>query len=110
MRDPPTEKITGFDFIFSVPPGLGQIAPRSLRSLFLDEKIKYPLNECFGLAVSLARSIVFLYSSSFVYKNISLENIIVLQLLLNRLRTPYLIGFERFRLAEGRIYMSGDAL
>ncbi|KAL5312959.1 hypothetical protein ACEPPN_019385 [Leptodophora sp. 'Broadleaf-Isolate-01'] len=110
VRDPSTKKITGFDFIFSIPPGLGQIDPRSLRSLFLDEKTKYPLNERFRLAVSLARSIVFLHSSSFVHKSISPENIIVLQSLPDRLGTPYLVGFERFRPAEGRTYMSGDVL
>ncbi len=110
VRDPSTEKITGFDFVFSIPAELSQTVPRSLRSILLDEKTKYPLNERFHLAVSLARSIVFLHSSSFVHKSISPENIIVLQLSQDRLGTPYLVGFERFRLAEGRTYMSGDVL
>jgi serine/threonine protein kinase len=78
VQDLFTEKIIGFDFIFSILPGFGQIDPYSFWSLFLDKKTKYPLNERFYLAVSLARSIVFLHSSSFVHKCISPENIIVL--------------------------------
>ena len=110
VRDPSTGKTTGFEFIFSAPLELGQRVPRSLRSLLSDQNTEYPLNERFHLAVSLARSIVFLHSSCFVHKSISPENIIVLQPSSNKLGTPFLVGFERFRLAEGRTYMSGDCL
>jgi hypothetical protein len=110
VRDPSTEKITGFDFIFSIPPEMGQTFPCSLRSLLSDQNTKYPLNERFHLAVSLARSIVFLHSSYFVHKSTSPENIIVLQSSSDKLGTPFLIGFEQFRFAEGRTYMSGDCL
>ncbi|KAF7505533.1 hypothetical protein GJ744_000695 [Endocarpon pusillum] len=110
VRDPSTEEITGFDLIFLIPPELDQRVPRSLRSLLSDQKTKYPLNERIHLAVSLARSIVFLHSSRFVHKNISPENIIVHQPSSDKLGTPVLVGFERFRFAEGRTYMSGDCL
>ncbi|KAI9778690.1 MAG: hypothetical protein M1839_007921 [Geoglossum umbratile] len=110
VKDPSTGKIKGFDLIFSVPPGLSQTVPRSLRSLLLDQNIKYPLEERFYLAVCLARSIVFLHSSHFVHKNISPENIIVFQPSPNNLGTPLLVGFERFRFSEGQTNMSGDVL
>jgi hypothetical protein len=45
VRDPSTEKITGFDFIFSIPPEMSQTLPCSLRSLLSDQNTKYPLNE-----------------------------------------------------------------
>jgi hypothetical protein len=109
-RDLSTGTITGFDFIFSIPPEVGQTFPCSLRSLLSDQNLKYPLNERFHLAVSLARSIVFLHSSRFVHKSISPENIIVLQSSSDKLGMPFLIGFEQFRFAEGRTYMSGDCL
>jgi hypothetical protein len=110
VRDSSTEKIAGFDFIFLIPPELSQAVPHSLRSLLLDQRTKYPLNERFDLAVSLARSIVFLHSSRFVHKNISPENIIVFQRSPDELGTPFLVGFERFRFAEGQTVMAGDCL
>lgn len=45
VRDPSTEKITGFDFIFSIPPEMSQTLPCSLRSLLSDQNTKHPLNE-----------------------------------------------------------------
>lgn len=108
IRDHGTEKTTGFDFIYPIPRGLGQTDPLSLRSLLFDRSIKYPLNERLHLAVSLARSIVFLHSSRIVHKSISPENIIVLQSSSNSLGPPFLVGFERFRFANSQTYMSGD--
>jgi hypothetical protein len=109
VRDSPMEEIERFDFIFSIPPELGQTVPRSLRSLVSNQNIRYSLNERFYLAKSLARSVMFLHSSRFVHKSISPENIVVLQPSSDKLGTPFLVGFERFRFAEGRTYMSGDA-
>lgn len=108
VRDHGTEMTTGFDFIYPIPPGLGQTDPLSLRSLLFDRSINYPLNERLHLAVSLARSIVFLHSSRIVHKSISPENIIVLQSSSDSLGPPFLVGFERFRFDNGRTYMSGD--
>jgi hypothetical protein len=108
VQDPSTERTTGFDFIFLVPPELDQRVPRSLRSLLSDEKIKCSLNDRFHLAVSLARSIVFLHSSRLVHKNISPENIIIFQPSSDGLGKPFLVGFERFRFADSPTYMSGD--
>ncbi|KAL2809260.1 hypothetical protein BJX63DRAFT_406179 [Aspergillus granulosus] len=107
-RDQSTESIIGFDLIFSIPEKLAQTRPRSLRSLLSTPPTGHALNERIKLAVSIARSIVFLHSSCFVHKNISPENIIVFPQPTETLGAPFLVGFERFRLAEGRTYMSGD--
>lgn len=104
-RDPSTQKITGFEIIFSIPEN---IRPRSLRSFLLTSPTSYPLNARVKLAVTLARSIVFLHSSCIVHKNISPENIILLQQPTGTLGKMSLVGFERFRLAEARTYMAGD--
>jgi hypothetical protein len=47
VRDPSSEKTTGFDIIFSTLPGTDQTVPCSLRSLLSDQNTKYPLNERF---------------------------------------------------------------
>lgn len=113
VQDHCAANIIRFDLIYPIPHGLGQTTPFSLRSLLSDRNKKYPLDERFHLAVSLARSIVFLHSSRIVHKSISPENIIVLRnpsATLDTLGNTSLVGFERFRFADGRTYMSGDSL
>lgn len=113
VQDHYAAKVTRFDLIYPIPYELGQAAPLSLRSLITDRSRKYPLDERFRLSVSLARSIVFLHSSRIVHKSISPENIIVLcqpSSTSNTLGNTFLVGFERFRFADGRTYMSGDSL
>lgn len=112
VQDDCAANITRFDLIYPIPHGLDQKAPLSLRSLLSDQSRKYPLDERFHLAVSLARSIVFLHSSRIVHKSISPENIIVLRhpsSTSDTLGDTFLVGFERFRFADGRTYMSGDS-
>lgn len=99
-----------FNMIFKIPPALRNTSPSSLRSLLLQETAVYPLNERVQLAISLARSVVFLHASRIVHKNISPENIIVLQSDTGTIGTPFLVGFERFRFDERRTNMSGDDL
>jgi hypothetical protein len=108
-REPSTQKITGFNIIFSIPEKLIHARPRSLRSLLLTPPTSHSLNERIKLAVSLARSIVFLHSSYIVHKNISPENIILLQQPTDVPGQLSLVGFERFRVEGGRTYMSGDS-
>lgn len=116
VQDHYAENITRFDLVYPIPHGLGQldqIAPLSLRSLLSDQNRKYPLDERFHLAASLARSVVFLHSSRIVHKNISPENIIVLRhpsSTLDTLKNTFLVGFERFRFADGRTAMAGDSI
>ncbi|KAJ5496847.1 hypothetical protein N7463_008834 [Penicillium fimorum] len=84
--------------------------PCSLRSMLLNRAKAYPLNERVHLAVSLARSVVFLHSSRIVHKNISPENIIILYPGVGVLGTSVLVGFERFRFDEQRTNLLGDNL
>lgn len=110
-RDHYTANITRFDLIYPTPNGLGQEAPLSLRYLLSDQSRKYPLDERFRLSSSLARSIVFLHSSRIVHKSISPENIIILRnpsSTSDALGNTFLVGFERFRFADGRTYKLGD--
>ena len=112
VQDSYAANITRFDLIYPIPHELGQAAPLSLRSLLSDHNRKYPLDERFRLAVSLARSIVFLHSSRIVHKSISPENIMVLRhpsSTSDTLGKKFLVGFEGFRFADGRTYMSGDS-
>lgn len=96
-----------FRMIFAIPPTMSHATPRSLRYLLLQNK-KYELNERIHLAISLARSVVFLHASRIVHKNITPENIVLLHTENEALGTPFLVGFERFRFDERRTNMTGD--
>lgn len=62
-REPSTQRIAGFNIIFSVQEKLIHARPSCLSSLLLTSPTSHSLNERVKLAVSLARSIVFLHSS-----------------------------------------------
>jgi hypothetical protein len=99
-------RIDGFELIFALPTGFKN--PRSLRTILLGDS-QYPLDDRFRLARLLARSVSFLHSSRIVHKNITPETILLLQdASSDALDAPFLIGFEKFRFAEGRTYMTGD--
>jgi serine/threonine protein kinase len=53
----------------------------------------------------MARSIIFLHSASFVHKNIRPETVLTTDC-----GASYLVGFQRFRTAAGRTYMTGDEI
>ncbi|KAJ5952244.1 uncharacterized protein N7479_010657 [Penicillium vulpinum] len=99
-----------FRMVFTVPCEMSLYNPCSLRSMLLNRANTYPLNERVHLAVSLARSVVFLHASRIVHKSISPENIIILHPGMGVLGTPLLVGFERFRFDEQRTNMVGDNL
>jgi hypothetical protein len=102
-----SNQIIGFEFIFEIPTAFNE--PRSLRTFLLAADYEYPLDNRFQLAKLLGRSVSFLHSSQVVHKNIMPENILLLEDSTTGLDTPFLVGFEKFRRAEGRTYMSGDA-
>ncbi|RAK82139.1 uncharacterized protein BO72DRAFT_491760 [Aspergillus fijiensis CBS 313.89] len=98
-----------FDLIFPVPQNQQQGPIGSLRYILsIRAERSFTLNERVKLASCLARSVVFLHSSSFVHKSITPENIIICRSHADRLGTPYLVGFDQFRLAEGPTHLSGD--
>ncbi|KAK3064099.1 hypothetical protein LTS18_010136 [Coniosporium uncinatum] len=99
-------QVTGFEFIFAVPSGLDK--SRSLRTLLLAANHGYPLDDRFQLARLLTRSVSFLHSCQVVHKNITPETVILLADSATGRETPFLVGFEKFRRAEGRTFMSGD--
>ena len=102
-------KLTGFNFIFNVPEHLTK--PQSLRSILLSPPHGITLNERFSLVVLLARSVFFMHTSRFVHKNVRPENILILEDASQPTsRRPFLVGFEKFRLDEGKTSKRGDAL
>lgn len=106
--DSPLTSEPQFRMIFTIPPTMSHATPHSLRYILLENRRKYELNERIHLAVSLARSVVFLHASRIVHKNITPENIILLHTENETLGTPFLVGFERFRFDERRTNMTGD--
>lgn len=104
----PSNKLTGFEFIFSVPAQYRSC--RSLRDLLLHPSHLHTLTERFELAKSLTRSIIFLHNASIVHKNICPETVLVMQDTYTALGKPFLVGFEKSRFIEGRTYLFGDDL
>ena len=100
--------VESFEFIFSIPQGFG--APESLRALLLSRSQEHPLNERFEVAKQLANSVMFVHNAQFVHKNISPETVLLLKSDSSTLGMPFLVGFEKFRLADGRTYHIGDSL
>jgi hypothetical protein len=96
-----------FEFVFALPHGLG--APQSLRGLLLSPVQEHPLNERFEVAKRLANSIMFVHNAQFVHKNISPETVLLLKSESSVLGMPFLVGFEKFRLADGKTYHIGDS-
>ena len=88
---------TDFYFVFSFPKGYDD--PTSLRRLLLDADPTYPLNARFHIAQRLARSTMFLHACQIVHKGIRPENVICFGSQGGLPENPYLIGFERFRMA-----------
>lgn len=104
-----------FELVFAIPPGLGD--PLSLRTLLLNKSRSYPLNERFDLARGFAKSVLFVHTSQFVHKNIRPDNIIVMKkeasegnAEMRMISAPFLVGFDKFRLAEGGTYYVSDGV
>lgn len=101
---------THFNMVLELPLSLGHASPISLRSVLLQNSATYSLNDRIHLAASLARSVVFLHASRVVHKNISPENIILLQSDKETIGSPFLVGFEEFRFDDWQTNLSGDNL
>ena len=99
-------QLVKFELLFSVPSGLQD--PTSLRTLLLQNKESYSLNERLVLARSLASSIMYIHSSKFVHKNIRPETTIVFRNDESQLAAPFLVGFEKFRPLDGWTFRQGD--
>lgn len=99
-------ELVKFELLFSIPSGLRD--PTSLRTLLLQNKESYSLNERLVLARSLASSIMYIHSSKFVHKNIRPETTIVFRSDESQLAAPFLVGFEKFRPLDGWTFRQGD--
>lgn len=94
-----------FKFVLDIPPGLSN--PQSLRTVLLSGK-SYPLDERLSLAKKIASSVLFVHTVQFVHKNLRPETIIIFQNAQSNIGSPFLAGFEQFRLEDGNTYRAGD--
>ena len=99
--------VPSFELAFVIPPQLEQ--PRSLREILVEGHQAYPLDDRLYLAKVLARSVLSLHACRFVHKNIRPEIILIFQDGQSKLGTPFLVGFETFRPANGMSYFLGDS-
>jgi hypothetical protein len=101
-------EFNAFKFLFSIPPSLK--SPKSLRTLLIESDSTCPLNSRFDLAKQLTNSVLFVHNSQFVHKNIRPETIIVFENDSAKIGSSFLVGFEKFRPAEGRTYRTSDGI
>jgi hypothetical protein len=102
------DSILTFEFVFSMPKGLSR--PQSLRALLLRPSEPPRLNDRLPLAQRLANAVMFVHASEFVHKNIRPETVVLLEDSISELGAPFLAGFERFRLADGQTFRTGEAV
>ena len=97
-----------FRLVFEVPAGAH--SPKTLRQRLLAET-EATLEHRFHLAQSLARAVLFVHTSGFVHKNIRPETILLFSDTKGSTSmNPFLLGFERFRLASAGTNLISDAL
>lgn len=106
------KELPTFKFLFSIPNSLTK--PKSLRAFLVESNPLYPLNSRFDLAKELASSVLYIHSSQFVHKNIRPETAITFETMGNlgedKLGGLFLVGFEKFRPAEGMTYWTSDGI
>jgi hypothetical protein len=105
---PTWQETNAFKFLFYIPPYLQ--SPKSLRTLLIESDVEYKLNSRFDLAKQLTNSVLFVHSSQFVHKNIRPETIIVFENDATKIGSSFLVGFEKFRPAEGMTYRTSDGI
>jgi hypothetical protein len=99
--------ITAYNFIFYIPSSLR--SPQSLRNILIETKPNVSLSTRFHLAQQLARSVSFVHNYNFVHKGVRPETILVFDSDESPFAHSFLLGFEKFRTAEGRTLMAGDS-
>lgn len=103
---PSYEAQGSFTFIFKLPNGFG--SAHSLRAVLYDKQPNHSLSERLHIARGLARAVSYVHNLGFVHKNIRPETILLLRDQESSLGSPYLVGFEAFRSADGRTMKRGD--
>jgi serine/threonine protein kinase len=99
--------ITAFDFLFYIPPSLR--SPQSLRNVLVEARPNVSLSTRFHLAQQLARSLSYVHTYGFVHKGIRPETVLIFDSDTSKLAASFLLGFEKFRTAEGRTLRTGDS-
>jgi hypothetical protein len=102
------KNITSFDFAFRVPEGMEN--PRSLRNVLISADGNLSLSDRFKIAQQLATSVSYIHTYEFVHKNIRPETVLIFQDQKSVLGASFLLGFEKFRLVDGRTTRSGDCI
>ena len=104
----PIQKATTFHLIFNIPEGLE--TPRSLRDILNSPDNSISLSDRFKVARQLATSVSYIHTYGFVHKNIRPETILVFRNQKSQLGASFLLGFENFRLVEGKTMRFGDCI
>ncbi len=100
QKDSTKNTITSYDFIFYLPPGLRE--PQSLRSVLLSADPNVSLTTRFRIAKQLAQSVSYVHTYGFVHKSIRPDTLLIFANNEGSLSSSFLVGFERFRLAEAQ--------
>ncbi|KAF2806859.1 uncharacterized protein BDZ99DRAFT_393878 [Mytilinidion resinicola] len=106
--EPTKKKIVSFDFVFNIPEGLQH--PKSLRGILLKADQDLSLSARFKVAQQLATSVSFIHTYGFVHKSIRPETVLIFESPNSTLAASFLLGFEKFRMAEGRTMRLGDCV
>jgi serine/threonine protein kinase len=96
-----------YTFIFRIPSGFSQ--PRSLRSCLQNMRGTDSLSDRFRLGNELARSVSYVHTFGFVHKNIRPETILLLRSEESAIGSIFLVGFDSFRMAEGKTLRKGHS-
>ena len=108
VTDQAKKNVTGFDFVFRVPDGMEN--PRSLRDILVSADRNLSLSNRFKIAQQLATSVSYIHTYGFVHKNVRPETVLIFQTQNSLLGASFLVGFEKFRLVDGKTMQFGDGL
>lgn len=100
---------TKLQFLFQVPTGLTH--PKTLRQSLLagaGPGHTPSLNTRMQIALDLVKAILFFHGARFVHKSVCPENIVLFTSDDTPATQSFLLGFRKFRLEDGRTFMSGD--
>lgn len=108
VTDAAKKNVTSFDFVFRVQEGMEN--PQSLRSILKSADVNLSLSDRFRVALQLATSVSYIHTYGFVHKNIRPETVLIFQNQKSPLGASFLLGFEKFRFADGRTMLLGDCV
>lgn len=103
---PSTQEIQSFDMVFRAPND--SAAVRCLREALL-RPIKVSLSYRVDIAQQLAKSVNYVHALNFVHQSIRPESFLVWNGTESKLPATFLVGFEKFRSADGDTNLVGDA-